>query len=262
LPECGNGKTTDACACDGNVCQAGQSCTGKAGARTCNGQGQPEPTGCEATLQEAGCTRDKKGTLICSGLDLTGADFSGCVLPAIHFKSVNLAGSLFDGAELDDATVFESVDLSGASFTNVNMAGVHVVASSLSGTIFDGAIWTGCGPKSSCNQIAKSNAIGASFAGANLTGLSLASSDFSGATFASATLDGTIIGGSIFANAVFDLVSMTNASDLSSTFVGASFCGASLDGTVFRQSICPDGTRSDKKLRTCAGHLGTEACPS
>jgi uncharacterized protein YjbI with pentapeptide repeats len=193
-------------------------------------------------LEEAGCTRTKKGSLYCSGLDLTGIDLSGCTFASnVEFHDTDLTEALFAEATFQVAT-FSRVTLTSA--------------------VFDGATWRGCGStKPTCSSMHSASAARSSFIGADLSGLFCTGSDLSSADFTQANLDNTWIQVTNFAGSDFGGASLRGAYFSSSTLTSATFCEAILDKkTLMRHCTCPDGTWSGP--HTCTGHLGIEACPS
>jgi uncharacterized protein YjbI with pentapeptide repeats len=175
-----------------------------------------------------------------SGADLSAANFAGLISggitgnPSLPSNWTLVDGYLLGpdadlaGAMLADATMKYS-DLSGANLNGAMLTGATMGDSDLSGANFNGAVLEGA-------------AIGF----ANLSGATFASADLNGARFDHSNLTGVNL-----SDANLSAVSMSYAN-----LSGANLSGANLTGIIWRDTTCPDGTKSGHDGYTCVNNLG------
>ena len=128
----------------------------------------------------------------------------------------SLAGSNLSGVNLSRA------DLRGANLSEADLKGANLSEANLRGAILSGANLMGA-------NLFKADLSGAYFNGANLSKANLLEADLSGADFSEIFLE----------------VSGANLSG--ANLMGANLRRAKLKGAFFRETICPDGVKSNKR---------------
>jgi uncharacterized protein YjbI with pentapeptide repeats len=151
--------------------------------------------------------------LIDSGVTNSGNLFS---LAGSNLSGVNLSRADLRGANLTEA------NLRGANLTEANLRGANLTEANLRGAILSGANLRGA-------NLVKANLSGAFFSGANLSRANLMEADLSGADLSEIFLE----------------VSGANLSG--ANLMDANLSGANLMGAYFRDTICPDGVKTNKR---------------
>ena len=144
------------------------------------------------------------------------ADLITTPLPVLDLSGVDLSGAVFTGANLYEAQL-SSLDLSNAIFT-----GAALDASNLSGSILSGANLNGtniiCFSQRSnsrttnfCANLRDAHLTGATLINADLTGADLTGADLTGATLTGATLTGATLTGATLTGATLRKVKYNSA---------------------------------------------------
>jgi uncharacterized protein YjbI with pentapeptide repeats len=153
-----------------------------------------------------------------SKCDLAGMDLEQADLTASSLTEANLSGADLSAANLGQANM-TFIDLAGSDLANANM-----FDSILSDATLSNATATNV-------DLDEARMTDAKILNANLTGSELEYVDLDGAN-----LDGT---------------NLTNA-DLT----GALLASTQITGVIWSNTICPDGSNSDREGGTCANNLG------
>ncbi len=213
-----------------------------------------------------------------------GANLSQANLPGVSLGGRDLAGTLFGGATLTDADL-SNADLDGADVGGANLTGASVAAASLEFADLSSANLTNADAKDAdllSADITSLQISGADLAGANLndalyylapTGTPKALPDHF--FFANGNLLGPGIGAFNQANlhqadlkhadlaqAVLYQANLTDADLDDANLTGTDLqdsvmTGASLTGVVWSDTLCPNGTNSNKYLDGCFSALDT-----
>lgn len=211
------------------------------------------------------------------GLDISDVDFTGANMTRSGFRGTKVENGRLAGANLKDAT-FVNANLRGADLTGVNLDGAAVLSGgdllSASFTDFTGANFTDAtmrgfgvvfngatmananftnvnfGPgttsfRSGWTNLNKSDLTGAIFSGANLErallmGVKLSKADLTGANMKRAALNSADLTEANLAGAT---LYWTNLGDANLT--GANLVGADLKGAIWRNTTCPDGSKTN-----------------
>ena len=88
--------------------------------------------------------------------------------------------------------------------------------------------------------------------GANLTGAILTS-----ANLGSANLSGAVLNNGTFTNTALSFANLSNASITGADLTGANLFDANVTGATWSNTICPDGSNSDKHVDGCLSKLDT-----
>jgi uncharacterized protein YjbI with pentapeptide repeats len=219
----------------------------------------------QASLQDAKLANVNLGTADMSQANLDGVTSGGVVPnlgvlpggwsvengfiigPGANLDGENLAGFIFKGEYLAGIQL-ASADLENADFSSASLAGADLSSADLTGAdLTDGSLTA-------------AELGGANFSGVSLTGM--VSGQISGTPLNLPSpwqlLDGYLIGpGANLVQAELSGVTFDNA-DL----YAADLYQADLTGTAWSNTICPDGTNSDKDGGTCVSNLNTPPVPS
>ncbi len=171
-----------------------------------------------------------------SGCDLKDADFTGADLQGIDLMQGAMTDAKFDNANLKDTTIvlepMDGADLTGATLTGVSSfddTGTPTLPANwqLTGGILFGP--------------------GASLANQDLSGFDLTDADLDGSDLELANLSSANL-----TNADLDDANLTGADLEDATVTGATFAEATWSDTM-----CPDGSNSDKHVDGCLSVLDT-----
>jgi len=90
-----------------------------------------------------------------------------------------------------------------------------------------------------------------------MTGAKLTSADLSSANLGSANLSDAVLSRTKFVNTALSFADLTGATITNVDFAGANLFDVTATGATWSDSICPDGSNSDKHVKGCLGPLDT-----
>lgn len=156
-------------------------------------------------------------------LDLSGVDFEDANLLNATLTNANLTGAKFDYADLSFADL-TGVMLTDASLVNANMPGVKLSEAKLAGANLTDAYLAGLG-------------------------VNLTDADLTGADLTRAALDESIL-----TRANLTRANLTGADLTLTDLTGATLTGANLTGVTWRDTTCPNGSKTDTGCSSGAGN--------
>ena len=227
------------------------------------------------------------GYLVGPSAYLATADLAGANLASADLASANLTNADLEGANLTGGNLtkghLSDIDLSGANLSGANLTGARMDYAKLAGTDLTNAIltdvWSGYISGSPAALPANWQLVQGYFIGpgaflvdAVLPEANLAGSDLAGADLVAAYLDDASLANADLTNA--DLgdaylasVNLADANLTGAQFAGANLTDASLDGATvtpanftdvtWLNTICPDGSNSNKYVAGCFSALNT-----
>ena len=180
--------------------------------------------------------------------------------PTAELIGDDLAGAQLAGVDLEGADLLHA-DLSGANMTGADLTDARLTEAKVGGTNFAGAILSGAISGQVSGQPADLPANWSTAGGylngpsAFLSGADLSALDLNSAHLAGADLHGADLSSASLENADLSNVDLGFADLTGTDLRGANLTGANISGVRWDNTICTDGSNSDKHVAGCPSPL-------